>query len=238
MKRTIVLLAAISCCSTAIAGSVSTGLVPENDDHKKSIVATSQLTLEELTTIISTTGTNTALIGLVDSADNKWSVSVGSWGNTCQLHIYQGKVGGEAISGNASGSFSDADLWPANHDMKAYFGDLSNAVEGAITLGYQGDHVPNVSYKGTAVTLSVLYNDGTIKTMYGLNTTYKWSGNYIANITYADSFLGTPQVTTSATPWTRNSLIAANEAVLVPEPATATLSLLALAGLAARRRRK
>ncbi|MBR7108648.1 MAG: PEP-CTERM sorting domain-containing protein [Akkermansia sp.] len=50
--------------------------------------------------------------------------------------------------------------------------------------------------------------------------------------------LGTPQVTTSATPWTRDSLIAANEAVLVPEPATATLSLLALVGLAARRRHR
>ena len=163
---------------------------------------------------------------------------MGSWGDTCQLHIYVDKVGGDAITGNANGSFSDADLWPANHDMKAYFEDLSNAVEGAITLGYQGDHVPNVTYKGTAVTLSVLYNDGTIKTIYGLNTTYKWSSNYIANITYADSLLGTPQVTTSATPWTRDSLIAANEAVLVPEPTTATLSLLALAGLAARRRRK
>ncbi|MBE6435548.1 MAG: PEP-CTERM sorting domain-containing protein [Akkermansiaceae bacterium] len=60
----------------------------------------------------------------------------------------------------------------------------------------------------------------------------------MANITYADSLLGTPQVTTSATSRTRDSLIAANEAVLVPEPATATLSLLALVGLAARRRRR
>ncbi|MBR5331428.1 MAG: PEP-CTERM sorting domain-containing protein [Akkermansia sp.] len=49
--------------------------------------------------------------------------------------------------------------------------------------------------------------------------------------------MATPEVTVG-TDWTAQSLIASTKAVLVPEPATATLSLLALAGLAARRRRK
>ena len=232
MKKTIIALLALSGLAVAAPATLTTG----SDSHLDSVIATAQLTPSQLTSVVDTANLNTALIGVTDSANNSWSAAVSTWGARNELLLYT-KKGGEAVSGNAQSTFTDSESWPAGNDLKAYFG-LENAVMGAITLGYQGANITGVgNYSGTAVVFSVLYNDGSVKTAYGLCSGYKYSNNSIPTITYDDTLMSTPTVTLSTTPWTKDSLIGANLAA-VPEPTTATLSLLALAGLAARRRRK
>ncbi len=232
MKKTLIALLALGSAAVAAPATVSTGSTSNLD----SIIATSQLTLDQLTTIVGTADLNTALIGVTDSASHSWSAAVSTWSTRNELLLYT-KKGGEAVSGNAQATFADSETWLTDNDLKAYF-DLEGAVKGAITLGYQGSKISGVgNYSGTAVVFSVLYDDGSVKTAYGINTTYKYSDYSIPTITYDDELMSAPVITVSTTPWTKESLISANVAA-VPEPTTATLSLLALAGLAARRRRK
>ena len=86
--------------------------------------------------------------------------------------------------------------------------------------------------------MTLNFSDGSTSEIYGTNKDLKWSGgigtiesiningNYVED-TYL--FRGTVD---------KDNAFALNAAALVPEPTTATLSLLALAGLAARRRRR
>ena len=111
-------------------------------------------------------------------------------------------------------------------------------MKGAITLAYGGDNVAGAGDTGTSILISVLYEDGSMKSLYGNRSGQKWSNNSITTVTYADDLMAAPEITISNTRWTEASLTSAHKDLLIPEPATATLSLLALAGLAARRRRK
>lgn len=238
MKKTLITLLALA--GATFGGTTET--ITLNSANTTPIIATSELTLENLTTIISGQDLSSALMGLTvvrnagQASETKlpWSISANYWSLSNELHIYT-KEAGEAVSGNANGSFGDtAGSWPTSHKLSNAF-SLEGAVKGAITLGYAGSDA-TMELEGTAVVLSVLYNDGTIKSIYGINTKYKYSDDGIAYLTYNSDVLATPTVTVG-TDWTRGSLIAVTEAAAIPEPATATLSLLALAGLAARRRR-
>lgn len=237
MKKTLITL--LSLAGVAVGGTKES--ITLNSDKTAPIVATSELTLDNLTSIISGTSVSSTLIGLTvvrnEGAENEerlqWSVAANYWSISNELHIYT-KEAAETVSGNAQGSFSDSTTWPDAHKLSNAF-TLEGAVKGAITLGYAGADA-TMALEGTAVVLSVLYDDGTIKSIYGINTTYKYSQDSIAYLTYNSDLLNTPTVTIG-TDWTKDSLIATTEAA-IPEPTTATLSLLALCGLAARRRRK
>ena len=240
MKKTLITLLALA--GTAFAGTGTITL--SGIDANAPIVATSELTLANLTTIVSKANTNKALLGItvdggvdsegVEKADYNWSASVGSWSGTCELHIYN-KKGGETISGNAASSFTySVEGSTSSFNIKNYF-SLENAVKGAITFAYAGANATQAA-EGTAVVLSVVYEDGTVKSLYGISSSYKYSSNTPVAITYNTDLLNAPVVTTNVD-WSESSLVAAHKSLLVPEPATATLSLLALAGFAARRRR-
>lgn len=237
MKKTIIALFVLA----GVAAAGTTGTLTLNTVNTAPIIATSELSLENLTTIITDQNLHSALLGVtvVRNAGQEneqkfpWSISSNYWDTSNELHIYT-KEAGENVSGYANGSFSDS-TWPSGHKLSNTF-TLEGAVKGSITLGYAGDHA-TMELSGTAVVLSVLYNDGTIKSIYGYNGSYKYSNDGVAYLTYNSDVLATPTVITG-TDWTRESLITTNEALLIPEPTTATLSLLALAGLAARRRRR
>lgn len=221
------------------AGSVfsNAAVIALDDTVKESpIIATSLLDVDGLTAIISQASLNTALLGIEDNASNNWSISVGTWNGTNELHIYN-VAAGSSISGNAPASFSDPEgSWPVGHKLNTVFTNLNNAVQGAITLGYAGNNVDQDT-SGTAVVFSVLYDDGTVKTIYGIKEGQKYSSNSIVKVSYAEDYLKSPSVTTTVT-WDRDSLIAANLAAL-PEPSA--FGLLAGAGalaLAAARRRR
>lgn len=238
MKKTIIALFALA--GVAAAGTTET--ITLNTVNTAPIIATSELTLDSLTAIITEQNLHSALLGITvvrnAGAENEeklpWSISANYWDTSNELHIYT-KEAGENVSGYANGSFSDSSSWPSGHKLSNAF-SLEGAVKGSLTLGYAGDHA-TMELNGTAVVLSVLYEDGTITSIYGINTGYKYSNDGIAYLTYNSDVLQTPTIVTG-TDWTRESLISANEAILIPEPTTATLSLLALAGLAARRRRR
>lgn len=114
--------------------------------------------------------------------------------------------------------------------------DWANAVAGALTLTYNGLSA-STGPLGTQIYFSVKMNDGSIKTMNAANTGLRWTspGNNVTAIGYDPTYLDALTIyegyATAEQAWELNKEV-------VPEPTTATLSLLALAGLAARRRRK
>jgi len=106
----------------------------------------------------------------------------------------------------------------------------------AVTLSYQAG---TQSYLGT----TVFYNNGTSTTCFGDGGKYHWNGDkgkawgtLGVNTAYIDDLYMFSQAVTTA-----DAATAINTAAFqrtVPEPATATLGLLALIGLAGCRRRK
>jgi len=108
--------------------------------------------------------------------------------------------------------------------------DWSHVLEASLTLSYDASSC-------TSVYLTLGYDNGVVTNYYGSNTKWHWSsgtGNWTTlevNTNVVDS------VYLMKGAATRAEAININEH-LIPEPATATLSLLALAGLATRRRRR
>ena len=243
MKKYIT-IAALLAAGTAFANAGTTATIELNSANTAPIIATSALTAEQMATIISDQSLRVALLGLTvvrnagaeDETKYAWSISANYWDPSNELHIYT-KEAGEAVSGNANGSFTGVDgSWPTGHKLSNAF-STEGLVKGAITLGYAGAKA-TMDLEGTAVVLSALYEDGSIVSIYGINTAYKYSDDSIAYLTYDSDHLAAPTVTVG-TDWTKASLIAANVAA-VPEPSAFGMlaGLGALALVASRRRRK
>lgn len=233
------LLVALLASGTSFATTGVTGSITLSEPTKYAFIATSLLSKDSLSTIINTGNRWEALLGFtLTGGQISHSISVGTWNNQNELHIYN-TTAGSAISGYAAYSFSDSTSWPTGHKLVNDFPDLTNAIAGSITLGYQTVNASS-TLSGTAVVLSVLFSDGSITSIYGLNSSVKYKDQEVTTITYASELLESPQVEVLTSSWSKDSLIEANKGILrtVPEPTTATLSLLALAGLAARRRRR
>ena len=233
MKKTLITLLALG----GLAMGATTTITLDDASKTNAVIVTAELSLEQLTTILWTNSTNTALIGLTDSGSNEWSTVVGTWGSKQEMLIVSNISGGESLPSSAGNLYYSGTNYPSDKNVGGYF-TQTNAVKGAITLAYGGNNVSGSGDTGTAICVSVLYADNTIKTMYGVRTGQKWSENNIKQVTYANDLIGTPDVVLSDVRWTEASLTEAHRQLLVPEPTTATLSLLALCGLCARRRRK
>ncbi|MBR5876753.1 MAG: PEP-CTERM sorting domain-containing protein [Akkermansia sp.] len=107
--------------------------------------------------------------------------------------------------------------------------------------------VTQVHTDGTssAIYTTLIWEDNTVNTFTATNTSLKWSSNntgvfgawdYLGvNTELVNSVYLFSDTVNADTAWSLNTAAAA---ALVPEPTTATLSLLALAGLAIRRRRR
>ncbi len=113
----------------------------------------------------------------------------------------------------------------------------ADAKAAVLTLTYNG-LTTGTSPLGTHIYFSVLMNNGEIKTFDAGSDGIRWttSGNNVTAIGYDNTYLESLTIydgfASSDQAWKLNST------ALAPEPATATLSLLALVGIAARRRRK
>ena len=110
--------------------------------------------------------------------------------------------------------------------------DFTNAVGAVLTMGVWKSH-------STFTCLTLMYADGTFRDYAEEATSYKTSSNY-TDVAISSTYVDKAYVYVDQS-FTKETLAAANHDVLlalVPEPTTATLTLLALAGLAARRRRK
>ena len=110
---------------------------------------------------------------------------------------------------------------------------IGNAQGMTITLAYSA---PNGDIQGTTVTFSYINNDGDVVSVTKNDTGLRFSNNTLKTLTVnTDIFSDVYMI--EGTKYMGNDVVTLTKAALAPEPATATLSLLALAGLAARRRR-
>ncbi len=121
--------------------------------------------------------------------------------------------------------------------------DWDNAAGAALTIVYNGV-TSSTAPLGTSIYFSVMMNDGTMSTYSaGTNnlcersnefdvTAIGYDPTYLTGLTIYDGYASVEQAEML------NKGVLPTITPAVPEPATATLSLLALAGLAARRRRK
>ena len=240
MKKTLITLLAL--CGVAAAAEQTITL--SDYGYTDGFYATSVLDLEDLTSIITKKNLDTTLIGVGVAIDNNSThsgvLTVKSWTNN-EFHLYYNQAAGVSSSGfgNASASFSAPDgyTWPQGHAINNAF-SMEDAVGGALTFAFAPKAAETDVY-GISVALTVAYADGSTQTIVGNAAGYSWSNNQYkaTKIFYDDAYITAPTVTKAGN-WTHADLVAANKTALVPEPTTATLSLLALAGLAARRRRR
>ena len=117
--------------------------------------------------------------------------------------------------------------------------DWTNAAGAALTVTYNGIS-SRTAPLGVQIYFSVAMNDGSIVTLNAGNNGTQWVANQydVTEIRYTTTYLDALTIydgyATADQAWELNKGVLPS----IPEPATATLSLLALAGLAARRRRK
>jgi len=117
--------------------------------------------------------------------------------------------------------------------------DWTNAAGAALTIAYNGIS-SNTGPLGVQIYFSVAMNNGRIVTLNAGNNGTQWVNDKydVTEIRYTTDYLDALTIYDGYA--TADQAWELNKGVLpaVPEPTTATLSLLALAGLAARRRRR
>jgi hypothetical protein len=137
------------------------------------------------------------------------------------------KGAGGAVGTGAAGS-EGAKLAVGQIKKETWYNIALVAAEGALTLSAFDSTGALVSTD----TVTALYT-GNLNSVSGY-TNYKFAKSYIDNLAIYDRALSTKELVAV----TQYEMEKQTVMQMVPEPATATLSLLALAGLAARRRRK
>lgn len=115
--------------------------------------------------------------------------------------------------------------------------DWANIHSAALTLTYNGDSA-KIGPLGVQIYFTTMMNDGTLSTLNAGSDGIRWTNGSDLNthtIGYEPTYLDALTIYSGYATAEQAELL--NNQLLVPEPTTATLSLLALVGLAARRRR-
>ena len=103
------------------------------------------------------------------------------------------------------------------------------------TFTFSGDSAsngnPSTAVFTDAIQLGVTYTLSVTGAEHAMSPTLSWGEESLTGTTFTGNMAGNP-------PEGKNIIASVNPGYIIPEPATATLSLLALAGLAARRRRR
>ena len=147
------------------------------------------------------------------------------WGTTLLA------TGKDPFAASYNGGFQLYVQVSGNISLKGGIGDISGSSDhkvGTAPLATLGTYTLDLSHIGTVLTASIKDAQGTEVASSTLNNV-TW-----AEGTTVDHFTTTLTDNQQANGWT----LPTGTLALVPEPTTATLSLLALAGLALRRRRK
>ncbi len=261
MKKTLITLLALAGVASAAQQTIDmTGY-----EYGDGFYLTTTLSAETVTSLIGTESLNKTILGHSvtgvqdytnpETADTTLSytaaLGIKTWSDRNEFHFFKDQEGGQDATKGTAGlsSVGGSDYtWPTNHAMNQLFlSDTKNITGAALTYAFAVRDTESTMPYGVAIVLTVCYDDGTWTTALGQSTFYSWESKngYVAKykpdeLTYDDEYLSIDSSDiVKSTDWTYNSIVAANHAALgVPEPATATLSLLALAGLTMRRRRK
>jgi hypothetical protein len=225
---------------------------------------TTTLSAETVTSLIGTASLDKTILGHSVTGVKKYengnsdetfsytaALGIKTWDDRNEFHFFKDQEGGQDATKGTAGLSSVAGseyTWANKHAMnKLFLSDTKNITGAALTYAFAVRDTESTMPYGVAIVMTVCYDDGTWATTLGHSTFYSWESKngYVAEykpveLTYDDDYLSIDSSDiVKSTDWTYNSIVAANHAALgIPEPATATLSLLALAGLAMRRRRK
>ena len=244
MKKTLIALLALSGLAMGEAITIN-----QHDGHehiatssKHSLLVTATMDADDVKSIITQVGLNTALLSIKVNTSGEKAVSVGSYGGKTTLRTFNETAAGSKVDGIGNVfSWTDAAGKTATANLNDYFSD-EGIVAGALTMGYNSSATIGASSEtqGIYLAFSVLYSDGKVLTLCGHNSAEILNARHIEYISYEDSLLNAPTIVVNTD--TTNAAVSMEQVLkanlqAVPEPTTATLSLLALVGLAARRRR-
>ena len=262
MKKTLIALMAISSVTMADQQSITM----TDYEYGDGFYVTTTLSAVAVKDLIGTADLNTTILGhavsgeqisnttgeKVGSIDYTAALGIRTWNPRNEFHFFANKEAGADISTSGTSSLSSVTgseyTWPTNHAMNEFFlSDSKNITGAALTYAFAVRDTNSTEPYGVAIVFTVTYDDGSWATTMGKSTFYSWESKngYTAyykpsELTYDDTYLSIASGDiVKSTSWQYTDLVAANHAALgIPEPTTATLSLLALAGLAMRRRRK
>ena len=236
MKKTLITLMAMASCATAAEYSFAD--LENHPDSYNAVTVCLTLNVEGLQAISESNFT-----GLTETKPNVFMLT-GTWGDNAEGSIglvHNGSSTGSKncsfysswTKGSGSGNNTATNLPTIFNNSTAW-----DSITDVATV-YSFDTTDSSVAKGIVNTgISVRYNDGTISTFGGHTENIVFSGVYNFNatgITLNDSLVDSWYIQSGATTQAGAEYYSS---IMIPEPATATLSLLALAGLAALRRRK
>jgi len=191
------------------------------------------LDLAEFKKLATDSGTSDAmLISYKNASNTNIGIGKGSYSGKHPLRFYNNDIS-TAPSGKGYSLTYSSGNQPGPADAYTLDGlDFTNVAGAVLTMGV-------CKGKSTLTCLTLMYADGTFKDYVQEATGYKTSANY-TDVAVSSTYVDEAYVYVDQS-FTKETLAAANHDVLralVPEPTTATLTLLALAGLVVRRRRK
>ena len=231
MKKTIITLFALAGLSLAVEPTVTlndtTSSVAEKNWGGTGYMLT-LMSADDFSSLITATE-DVSLLSFSLSDSN--SVGVGLVNNTFK-----------AVTASAGDTIPGTTYWSMNtfNTLTTTFSEtvLDGISQVGIAMTYdRKDTATTGATNGIQLIVYTLGNDGVLSDAYTGNVgVVRWVGATISgaaiNTDYFDS------VDVYVGDWTTEGVKGQLKTMLVPEPTTATLSLLALAGLAARRRRK
>ncbi len=221
----------ISSTTTETAVNVATEWGSKTNN---SYTLTATLDVKTLATYIGKDSTKTAFSPFMSVSSSSYSIGAGAGKTTTAngITLAAKAVGAGNVGGNGYTPEDDATT-PNPISLSTL--DFSTISAAGVTLVHADG-------SGSTVFLTLVDTDNQATTYYGADNGLMWGGGFgnVQTVKF-DKNLVTSLYLMADTA-TQNvayvNLAAIDAAKAVPEPATATLSLLALAGLAARRRRK
>ena len=162
--------------------------------------------------------------------------------NTGFVGMAQGNLNSYALDGTGdpsrfplTGDNPDDALETNNFASSSVTGNLTSKLDSLTSAAITFSHDDKTS---SSLYVTLNFSDGSTSEIYGTTTSLKWSSGIgtLESININDDYVEDTYLFRGTV--AKDNAFALNAAALVPEPTTATLSLLALAGLAARRRRR